>query len=82
MFRVLLLTLLVAGCAQTQTSEEREYRYQEDVMKWERCQEIYRHHGKPTISRHPHGGRHWPAEVREDLWLNNCFQILKRTGWD
>lgn len=80
----LFALLLLVGCAETLTQEEREYKNVENALKWDRCQEIYNELGKPTVSRHIHGKtrKHRPDEIREDLMLNNCHQILKRMGWD
>ena len=78
-----LLPLILVGCATELTPDEREYRDNENAAKWELCKEIYKAHGKPTISYHDHGPHktHKAWEVRDDLMHNQCHRLL-RGVWD
>ena len=81
-----LILLILFGCADLSESElaDREYDRAIEKEKWEECKQVYKSRGKPTISRHSHqrGNTHRPDEVRQDMWDNNCYVILKRMGWD
>ena len=81
-----LILLVLFGCTTLSESEmaERDYDRSVEAEKWEECKRVYRNHSRPTVSRHRHqrGTSHRPHEVKQDMWDNNCYVILKRMGWD
>ena len=77
--RYLLLILLLAGCAETRTQDEIEWRRAMDRENWTLCAKVYEQAGVPTYHRgHVHRRNavdkiEW---VRADLMHNNCRRVL------
>lgn len=83
--RYLLPLILLSGCASTMTDDEREYEQAEDYHQLALCEKVYEQLGAQMVSHHMHrdGRRHRHWEVKEDLRLNQCDRLLRRSGlWE
>ena len=88
---IVLLALLMAGCATTLTEEEqqekafeREWKRGIDAENWRMCELMYKQAGKQTLHvDHQHNRRgpprHW--EIKSDLMYNQCRMYLKKEYW-
>ena len=83
---VILVCLILCGCAASteQEASERAYRQAVDKANWETCEAVYKAYGKPTFHKgHTHqriksiSSNHY---VRQDLMSNNCESLLKSGG--
>lgn len=79
---LLLLFAVISGCATPLTEEqleERAYRHNEALTKWETCERVYNQMNVPTIHKdhqHRRGYKTRSWDVKDDLWRNNCHRML------
>ena len=82
---IILMIIVVQGCATTLTQEEqdvRDYNRQIDLQNWNMCERVYLDSHIPTIHfNHTHtkpmSGNRLAEATRSDLIVNQCRMILR-----
>lgn len=76
---LLPLILLLASCAETKTQDEIEWDRAMDRENWALCEKVYQQSGVVTYHvghSHQKGRKIYPHEIKSDLAMNDCRQVL------